>query len=98
MADKNIEDTMPLWPEWKMKQDPEDGSWEVGYERDGRHILLAYGLSRDAALVIAAAPEMYESLAQIVGWVEECGSAHEGRQAVLTEARAALRKMRALHS
>lgn len=32
-----------------------------------------------------------DALTQLIGWVEECGSAHEGRDYVLTEARAALK-------
>jgi hypothetical protein len=35
-----------------------------------------------------------DALAQLVGWVEECGSAHEGREYALTEARAALKGLR----
>jgi hypothetical protein len=34
---------------------------------------------------------LVDALSQAVGWIEECGSDHEGRQYVLTEARAALR-------
>lgn len=84
-------------PDWQMKQDPEDGSWEVGYEQDGRHVLLAYGLTHEKALLIAAAPEIRDALTQLIGWVEECGSAHEGRDFALTEARAALRKLHVIH-
>lgn len=32
-----------------------------------------------------------DALSQLVGWVEECGSGHEGRDYCLTESRAALR-------
>jgi hypothetical protein len=32
-----------------------------------------------------------DALSQAVGWIEECGSGHEGREYTLTEARAALR-------
>jgi hypothetical protein len=99
MAENQITDaTNKTWPDWKMTQDPTDGSWEVGYHRDGRHILLAYGLTREAATIIAAAPAMRDALAQLIGWVEECDSNHEGREFCLTEARSALRKLHAVHS
>ena len=44
---------------WTVKQEPEDGSWEVGYvsERD-LNVVLGYGLTEDAARLIAAAPDM----------------------------------------
>lgn len=84
---------------WTMKQDAEDGSWEVGYESDGGlPVLLAYGLTRDNAMLIAAAPAMSDALTQLIGWVEEFGSSHEGREFALTEARAALRKLHVVHS
>src|SRR5690242_1969781 len=62
---------------WEMKQDPEDGSWEVGFIRDGKHVLLAYGLSRETAMLIVSAPLMRDALTQLVGWAEECGSSHD---------------------
>ncbi len=83
--------------EWTMEQD-KDGSWEVGFVNDGRHVLLAYGLTQDSARLIAAAPAMRDALTQLIGWVEECGSDHEGRQYCLTEARAALRNLHPIHS
>lgn len=45
-----------------------------------------------AAIYVATEREdvLSDALRQLAGWVEECGSDHEGRQFALTEARAAL--------
>lgn len=34
---------------------------------------------------------LHDALTQLIGWAEECGSDHEGRDYCLTEARAAMR-------
>lgn len=45
-----------------------------------------------------ASDALHDALSQAVGWIEECDSAYEGRQYVLTEARAALKGFRLITS
>lgn len=54
----------------------------------------AFGLAGTATVCRDGADEierLRDALTQAIGWIEECGSDHEGRQYVLTEARAALK-------
>lgn len=52
--------------QWEMKQDPDDlvdGSWEVGYTNSrGLYVLLGYGLTKKAARLIAAAPDLLAAI------------------------------------
>lgn len=56
------------------------------------------GVGREAALANASkivnADALHDALNQLVGWVEECGSNHEGREYCLMEARAALKNIK----
>lgn len=53
-----------IMPEWKVSQDMEDGSWEVGFisERSELRVVVAYGLTKETAHLIAAAPRMQQAL------------------------------------
>lgn len=55
-----------------------------------------HGFYEEGCLVCLLAENnaLRDALTQSVGWIEECGSDHEGRQFVLTEARAVLRGLK----
>ncbi len=57
---------------WIAKLDGDgDGSWEVIAKSDlGLTVLVAYGLTKDAADLIAAAPEMLQTLKDVLNSIE----------------------------
>lgn len=58
-------------------------------------LVLASALLEEAQRVERErADRLHDALSQAVGWIEECGSNHDGRQFVLTESRAALKGLK----